>query len=155
MELILWRHADAEDHAQGGDIARALTRKGRKQAERMAEWLRPLVGGQWRILASPARRALETVKPLDRPFEECEAVGLSATVESVLEAADWPSGERPVIVVGHQPTLGQVVARLLGDREGDVSVRKGAIWWFETRSRGGDPEVVLKCVMEPDLLPER
>jgi phosphohistidine phosphatase len=155
MELILWRHADAEDHARGGDIARALTRKGRKQAERMAEWLRPLVGAQWRILASPARRALETVKPLDRPFEECEAVGLSATVESVLEAAGWPSGERPVIVVGHQPTLGQVVARLLGDREGDVSVRKGAIWWFETRSRGGDPEVVLKCVMEPDLLPER
>jgi phosphohistidine phosphatase len=156
MELILWRHADAEDYAQGGDAARALTKKGRRQAERMAEWLRPLVGAEWRILVSPARRALETVEPLDRSYEECVEVGLAATPESLLEAAEWPTSGRPVMVVGHQPTLGQVIARLIGDREGDVSVRKGAVWWFQVRQRGQeDPEVVLKCVMEPDLLPER
>jgi len=35
MELILWRHAEAEDAVGGDDMARALTKHGRKQAERV------------------------------------------------------------------------------------------------------------------------
>jgi len=38
MELILWRHADAEDGIQ--DAGRKLTAKGRSRAECMAAWLR-------------------------------------------------------------------------------------------------------------------
>ena len=37
MNLILWRHAEAEDGAD--DLQRALTGKGRRQAARMAQWL--------------------------------------------------------------------------------------------------------------------
>ena len=36
MELILWRHAEAEGPGPKGDLARSLTKKGRRQAERMA-----------------------------------------------------------------------------------------------------------------------
>ena len=64
MELILWRHAEAEDPGPKGDFARELTKKGRKQAERMAEWLRPRLEGKWRVIASPAARAIQTVTPL-------------------------------------------------------------------------------------------
>jgi len=39
MNLILWRHAEAEDFAPS-DLARALTTKGRKQAQNVAKWLR-------------------------------------------------------------------------------------------------------------------
>jgi phosphohistidine phosphatase len=151
MELILWRHADAEDAGPQGDDARALTKKGRKQAERMAQWLRPRIGGEWRIVVSPARRAIETVKPLDRPFEIVDAVGTSAGPSSVLREADWPSGDRPVIVVGHQPTLGEIAEQLLGATTG-VSFRKGAVWWFTARDRGDGFEVVLKTVMDPETL---
>jgi hypothetical protein len=31
-------------------------------------------------------------------------------------------------------------------------VRKGAIWWFSARERGGDVEVVLTAVIPPELL---
>jgi phosphohistidine phosphatase len=144
MELILWRHAEAEDANGKQDIARELTKKGRKQAERMAEWLRPRLDGRWRVLVSPAKRALQTVKPLDLDFEVSEAVGL--------HEAGWPDGERPVIVVGHQPTLGEVAARLLLGNEGEATIRKGAIWWFEARAREGKMETILKAVMNPDLL---
>ena len=41
MDLILWRHAEAEDGVGKPDTERELTKRGRKQAERMAEWLRP------------------------------------------------------------------------------------------------------------------
>ena len=152
MELILWRHAEAEDDAPGGDCARALTKRGRRQAERMAEWLRPRLEGEWRIMVSPATRTLETVKPLERSFEVSEAVGTSGGPASVLREAGWPGSAKPVMVVGHQPTLGEVAARLLHGEDGDVAMRKGAVWWFSTREREGRTETVLKAVMNPEML---
>lgn len=147
MQLILWRHADAEDPGPEGDSARRLTKKGRRQAERMAEWLGARVGPEWRILVSPAKRALETLKPLGLPYEVSEAVGTSATVSTALRAAGWPRAERSVIVVGHNPTLGEIAQRLTGAGE-SVVLRKGAVWWFEAR----DDAAILKAVMTPDLL---
>jgi phosphohistidine phosphatase, SixA len=48
MELILWRHAEAEDGSP--DLERELTGKGHKQAEKMAAFLRPrLPGGSSRV----------------------------------------------------------------------------------------------------------
>ena len=152
MQLILWRHAEAEDGTGKPDIERDLTKKGRKQAERMAEWLRPQLGDDWRILVSPANRTLQTIAPLERPYEECEEVGLAATPDSVLHVAEWPRAKRPVLVVGHQPTLGQVAARLLGGAEGEVSVRKGAVWWFLSRNRNGELQTVLQAVTDPEQL---
>jgi phosphohistidine phosphatase len=151
MEMILWRHADAEDAGPKGDLARRLTKKGRKQAERMAQWLTPRLEGDWRILCSPAQRALETVEPLGRAFEVSDAVTTSASARDVIEAAGWPDGAR-VLVVGHQPTLGEVAAHLLGGAAGEVSVRKGAILWFATRGREGRTETLLKVVLDPETL---
>jgi phosphohistidine phosphatase len=151
MELILWRHADAEDPGPQGDAGRRLTRKGEKQAERMARWLRPQLKGTWRVVSSPAVRALETVAPLDLPYEVRETVSSAASPEQILEEAGWP-GAGQVVVVGHQPTLGQVAAILLGGQSGEVSVRKGAILWFSTRNRDDGEETVLKAVLDPDTL---
>ena len=152
MELILWRHAEAEDANGKADVDRELTKKGRRQAERMAQWLRPRLADGWRILVSPAARTLQTVKPLELDFEQCEAVGLEATPRSILREAGWPESGDRVLVVGHQPTLGEVVAQLLKGEEGDVSIRKGAIWWFAMRERDDNRETILKAVLNPDLL---
>src|SRR5690349_6981524 len=113
MDLILWRHAEAEDRAKHSeeDAARELTKRGRKQAERMARWLEERLEGPWRILVSPAIRTLQTVEPLGRDFDTSEEVGLAATPGSMLRAAGWPDGDENVLVVGHQPTLGQAAAR--------------------------------------------
>jgi phosphohistidine phosphatase len=151
MELILWRHADAEDPGPQGDSARRLTSKGEKQAERMARWLRPQLEGTWRVVVSPAVRALETVAPLDMSYEVRESVSTAVGPESILAEAGWPAGGQ-VVVVGHQPTLGQVAAMLLGGQSGEVSVRKGSILWFSTREREGRHETVLKAVLDPDTL---
>jgi len=152
MELILWRHAEAEDDTGAGDGARALTRKGRKQAEGMAKWLESRIDDGWRILVSPATRTLQTVEPLDRKFETSEAVGTGTNAKALIRATGWPHAKKNVLVVGHQPTLGEVAAELLGVGEGEVSVRKGSIWWLVSRDRGGEEGTLLKAVMEPDLL---
>ena len=150
MELILWRHAEAEDPGPRGDFARELTRKGRKQAQAMADWLRPRLSPQWRILSSPAARAIQTVAPLDMAYEVRPRLDPSRTAGDLLAEAGWPDGG-DIVVVGHQPTLGEVAAQLMGG-EGDIAVRKGAIWWFGTRERDGQVETVLRTVLDPDAL---
>jgi phosphohistidine phosphatase len=68
----------------------------------------------------------------------------------VLKAIGWPRGDRTVVVVGHQPTLGETAALLLTGGTLALSVRKGAIWWLARRPR--DVATVLRAVMSPDLL---
>ncbi len=147
MELILWRHAEAEDGGAGGDMARALTKRGKKQAERMGEWLKPRLSDEWRVLSSPATRAVQTAKGLGIEFEEREALGPGASAAAILREAGWPDAKRSVVIVGHQPTLGEAAARILGVR-GDVGIRKAAVWWFAARNG----ESALRCVIDPDLV---
>jgi phosphohistidine phosphatase len=154
MELILWRHAEAEDLVGGDDLARRLTKRGRRQAAKMAEWLKPRLEGDWRVVVSPARRTLQTVEPLEAAFEVSDAASTDTSAQKLLRETGWPSAARNVLVVGHQPTLGEVAAQLLRVGEGGVAVRKGAVWWFSTRERDGKNETTLKAVVNPDMVEE-
>jgi len=150
MELILWRHTEAEDTLP--DLPRELTARGRKQAARMADWLNPRLPPDIRILASPATRAWQTAQALGREYEEVPALAPGAAAAAVLAAAGWPDAAYPVLGVGHQPTLGQVAMQLLAGQAGDLAVKKGGIWWFQGRERAGRLQVVLRAVAAPDWL---
>ncbi len=154
MQLILWRHAEAEDANGKDDLARELTKKGHRQSERMAKWLKPRLAGDWRILVSPSKRTLQTVAPLDREYAVENALAPGTSAKDVLKAAGWPGNARDVVVVGHQPTLGEVASILFLGEEGGTAIRKGAIWWFESRATAGKMNAVLKAVLSPDLLDE-
>lgn len=154
MDLILWRHAEAEDlPAEGGDdLARSLTARGEKQAKRVAAWLDRQLPDNTRILCSPARRCEQTVLALGRKYKLRAEVAPGATGDALLEAAGWPNGKSVVLVVGHQPSLGEAVARLLGLTQPGCAVRKGAVWWIRTRERDGDAQTVVVAVQSPELL---
>lgn len=150
MELILWRHAEAADSSP--DLARVLTKKGRNQASRMADWLNPRLPQPVRILMSPAVRTVQTAQALGRSCEENAALMPGASADDILAAAGWPDADGCVVIIGHQPTLGQVAARLLTGQGGDIAFRKGGIWWFQSRVREGEVQVLLKAVVSPDWL---
>ena len=150
MDLILWRHAEAEPGEP--DLGRRLTSKGLKQAERMAEWLEHRLPETTRILVSPADRTQQTALALGRKFKTSDDVAPGASTASVLAAAGWPDAREPVLVVGHQPALGEVAAFLLSGEEAAWSIRKGAVWWFSNRTRLGQPGVLLKVAIGPDLV---
>lgn len=148
MDLILWRHAEAEDGTP--DLERALTERGRKQAARMADWLTPRLPPDIRILASPAERTRQTAQALGRDYAVEPALAPGATAQTVLAAAGWPEAAHPVLIVGHQPTLGRIAAHLLTGAADDVSVKKAGVWWFQSRMRNGELQVVLRAVAGPD-----
>jgi phosphohistidine phosphatase len=154
MELVLWRHAEAEPGEP--DLGRRLTGKGEKQARRMAEWLHAQLPDSARVLVSPAARAQQTAKALaelsPRKFKTVDPLGPGAGADDVLAAAGWPDGKATVVLVGHQPALGRVASRLLAGAELDWPIRKGAVWWISSRERAGHDQLVLRAVISPDLI---
>lgn len=150
MDLVLWRHADAQDGFP--DLARELTGKGQRQAADMAQWLKLHLPSDTEILVSPAVRAQQTAQALAHKFKTVRAIEPGASHEAVLSAAGWPNYKGTVLVVGHQPTLGQTAAWLLSGKVADWGIKKGAVWWFTNRVRGEQRGVALRVVIAPDLL---
>jgi phosphohistidine phosphatase len=150
MDLILWRHADAEMGEP--DLQRALTPKGQKQARRMAEWLDGQLPDGCRILVSPALRALQTVEPLGRKFKVVPQLAPGAGPQDLLRAANWPNSKEPVLIVGHQPTLGQVASLLVGGRDQEWDIKKANAWWIVQREPQDPYSIYLKAVMAPELI---
>ena len=149
MDLILWRHAQAE--AGEPDLGRTLTPYGRKQATRMGAWLDRTLPEGCRILSSPAARCVQTAEAQGRKFKVLPELGIMATPEIVLQAAGWPDSRSPVLVVGHQPWLGQVAALLISGQQQDWTVKKSNAWWITGRERDGVQEVYLRAVMAPEF----
>lgn len=153
MDLILWRHAEALDlEGQEDDLLRPLTARGEKHAQRMAQWLDRQLPEGTRILSSPAVRAEQTVRALQRKYKVRDALSPGASVQDVLEAAQWPEAKFPVLVVGHQPSLGEVAAQLLGMQTDACPIRKGAVWWLRSRQREGVDQTIILSVTTPEKL---
>lgn len=153
MDLILWRHAEAEDG--GGNIPdhkRRLTARGEKQAKQMAAWLRKRLPHRHRILVSPSERTQQTAHALELPYEVEAKIGVGASATDHLAAAQWPSDAGAVLLIGHQPTLGQTAALLLSGEEADWTIKKGAVWWFSYRVREAEAQTLLRAVVHPDML---
>ena len=157
MDLILWRHAEAEDwllgdEASGLDLSRSLTQRGEKQASRMAAWLDRQLPEGARILVSPARRCEQTALALGRKYKIRSELSPDATPAQLLALVQWPGNKYPVLVIGHQPILGQTIAQLLDLKETECAVKKGALWWLRNRDRDGHSQTVVVTVQSPEVL---
>jgi len=149
MDLILWRHADAQDG--DNDMERALTAKGRKQAETMAQWLRQRLPEKTQILVSPAIRTLQTADALDLDYAIMANIAPGAMGEQALSVSGWPDARGCVLLVGHQPTLGEAASLLLFGETRALNIKKGGLLWLSNRVRGSQPQTILKAAISPEL----
>lgn len=149
MDLLLWRHAEAEDGED--DMKRRLTERGRKQAQVMAGWIRNHQPKDLRIIVSPAIRTQQTAEALQLPFETHRKIGPDACVSELIAASGWPLGGA-VLIVGHQPSLGRLASLLLAGQEAEWSIKKGALWWLSNRVRRNETQTVLRAVLPVELL---
>ena len=154
MELIFWRHAQAHEPRAGqDDLERALTSHGHKQAARMAAWLERKVPAGLRVVCSPARRTEQTAQALGRKYKLREELLPNGNPGDLLELVQWGGKKRgTVLVIGHQPLLGQTAAQLLNLTTPECAIRKGAVWWLRRREREQGAEVVLLAVQSPEFL---
>ena len=131
MELILWRHAEAEEGAP--DLARRLTPRGEREAARVAGWLRQYLPAGFRVVASPAQRAQQTAQALGVPFQTSPVLAPGAPPAAILAAAGWPGA--------------QGCALLVSGEARDWHIDKGGLWWI-----AADKRTLVKAVLSPDLL---
>jgi len=150
MDLILWRHAEAEEGRP--DLERKLTPKGRRQAQHVAEWLLQRLPSKFTLLSSPAVRARQTADALEIHVKTDALLAPGASVAEVLDLADWPRRKGAVVIVGHQPTLGCVAAYLVGGSPIEWSIKKGGLWWLTYRLRNGESQVIVRAVTAPDMV---
>lgn len=163
MDLILWRHAEAQEWPVGAtqagqtdptnqDMERRLTQRGEKQAARMGAWLDRQLPEVARIMVSPARRCEQTALALGRKYKVRAELAPDTSPARLLELVQWPHAKWPTVVIGHQPTLGQTIAQLLGLQEAECAVKKGALWWLRHRERDGHTQTVVVTVQSPEVL---
>lgn len=168
MNLILWRHADAEEiqpnTGEHGfylatDLRRELTERGHKQAERMAHWLDSRLPETTRVLVSPAIRTRQTAaalfklrKDLEKTHQICPSLQPGTDMTELLEECGWPGGKETVVLVGHNPALSQLISVLLSGQECPWSVKKGSVWWLANRMREEASQVIVRAVINPDLV---
>lgn len=150
MNLILWRHAEAEDTSP--DMQRVLTPRGKRQAARMAAWLKSQLPANAIMLVSPAIRTQQTARALTDQFTTLDTLAPGCSAEQLLTVANWPEDDTTVVIVGHQPTLGLAAAKILSGNLEYWSVRKGAVWWICSRLRDTERQTVLRAVVSPDML---
>ena len=146
LQLILWRHAHAEEGLV--DSARQLTPRGRKQASRMAHWLDARLPKKYRLIVSPAERAQQTAAALGKKFQTEPALSVGASASQILKSINSPESNGITILVGHQPTLGNLAALLVTGREEPWNIRKGAIWWLQQE----EAEVSIRMIVDPSLI---
>jgi phosphohistidine phosphatase len=150
MDIILWRHAEAEPGEP--DFDRMLTPKGQKQARKMAAWLDHTLPDRCKILVSPTRRTVQTAEALGRKFKVIPELAPGADPRELLTIANWPDNREPVLIVGHQPALGNLAALLLTGLPQDWPIRKAGAWWIVQKERNDGPTSYLKAVMTPELV---
>lgn len=162
--ILLWRHADAEPltEGQGLDIDRPLSKKGLKQAQKMATWLSNSMPKDTVIISSNALRAEQTTQALHLDYVVFATLAPEATLEAVLKtvaqlADDKLQGEN-LLIIGHQPWLGLLAAQLLtlpatlGANAKEISIKKGAVWWFKQPILQKNQPFKLLTVQSPSLL---
>ncbi len=150
MDLLLWRHAEAEDGED--DLRRRLTERGHKQARAMAKWISEHQPKDMRIIVSPAVRTQQTAEALKLPFETQRKIGPEACVSELIAASGWPAASGAVLIVGHQPSLGRLASLLLAGHESEWTIKKGALWWLSNRVRRGETQTVLRAVIPAEML---
>ncbi len=132
--IIVWRHAEAElaeNDSRESDLARALSTRGQRQAKRMAHWLKQYLPKDTLLLCSPAVRCVQTAEALNYKITLDHTLNPSAKLKEILDVmVSLESTPQNLLLVGHQPWLGQLVTHLTGFSGAELNIKKGAIWWL-------------------------
>ena len=138
MHLYLLRHADAEPSADS-DRARRLTLKGTEQARTVGEFCRRQSLRPALILTSPYVRTVQTAAFVTAALGRDEALEgsfLASGMDTPTALAELVAYQRfeSVMLVGHQPDLGELAARLLGlASPGNLPVSKASLMRIDVR----------------------
>lgn len=159
MKLLIIRHAIAVPSGTPGvpDDERPLTQKGKRRFRRAARGLARIAPRPDVLLASPLPRALETAeiaaKAWGRVRPRSEPALAGPSVPRIVDVLAGQPAEATVAVVGHEPTLSALLARLLGTPHDErLTFRKGGAALVDLAGSPGDGGGRLVWYLRPRIL---
>jgi len=160
MELYLLRHAVAVRRGTEGysDDRRPLTKEGIGKMVLAAEGISKIVSGIDLIVTSPLIRASETaiivadvLKCRDK-IVECKELLPGVPVASLFMSLSKYKNKARLLLVGHEPELGEITASLLGLETPVIHFKKGAIARIDIPQMVGQGQGKLIWYFPPKLL---
>jgi len=93
------------------------------------------------------------LKPLGRKYKCRDELSPNALPDDVLKLVNWPNNKQTILLVSHQPLIGQIVSQLLGIQSQELNVKKCSVWWLRSKtSMNETTQVNLVTVQTPDML---
>jgi phosphohistidine phosphatase len=160
IELYLVRHAIAAERGPNypDDRERPLTSEGIARFKQAVEGLKDLDVQVDLVLTSPLVRAKHTAELLvaglsSKPrTEEFPGLAPGGRLPTVIEAiAKFSKRYRRIALVGHEPGMGEIAAKLLQAR-GVVEFKKGAVCCIELDGAMPTGPGVLRWLLPPRAL---
>jgi phosphohistidine phosphatase len=158
MFVYVLRHGIADDAKPGEpDSSRALTAEGRKKLASVLDRAKKAGIAPAVILTSPYLRAKQTARMAAQAFScEGSVIETSALVPSGSPELVWDEiseyrSEEQLMVVGHEPLLGELVSYLLDSPSLRIDMRKAALVTISLESLRGGPRGVLQWMITPKL----
>lgn len=157
--IYLVRHAIAAERGEKypDDTVRPLTRDGIARMRKASGGFATLDPKVEVILSSPLVRARRTAEILatvlgpDIAVEMCDELSPGQSPAGVARALTAHASRHVVALVGHEPDLGELAARLLGMR-GPIEFKKGAMCAIELKALPPTGPGSLRWFVPPKML---
>jgi phosphohistidine phosphatase len=134
-EFYIMRHGIAVTRGSAGfsdDSKRPLTPEGRQKMRQIVKGLSRLGFDVDWIVTSPLVRAVETAEIVAEslganvPMDFCDALSPGESAEALISFLAKRPNRKRVLVIGHEPDLSEMAARLLGaGRHANLAFKKG------------------------------
>jgi len=158
VEIYILRHAIAETAKPGDpDADRALTSDGKKKLREVLRVARGAGLSPSLILTSPYRRAVETAQlaATQLGYKEepltTKALLPGSGADEIWEEIRVRRDAHEMLLVGHEPLLGQLAGYLLGTPSMLMDFKKGALIRIDMDQFQGEPRGVLRWFLTPKL----
>jgi phosphohistidine phosphatase len=162
MRLYIVRHAIALSHGAPGisDEDRTLTEEGIKKMRQAAAGLRGLGYIPELMLSSPLVRAVQTAEILQEVYGKGVEIRITESLapsgnrrDLYREIAQYQKKLESLMIVGHQPSLGEIAAEIAwGTQDCWLDLKKGGACAIETESMEGIPKGRLISLLTPSIL---
>ena len=158
-QLYLIRHGLAEErgHAWPDDAKRPLTELGMSRLRKSARGLARLGVSLDAILTSPFTRTRQTAEIIAEAFDthppivSAESLVPGGTYQAVLADLEKQARRPRVALVGHEPGIGEIAARLVGSRHPMV-FKKGAVCRIDVDALPPRGPGTLRWFVTPKML---
>jgi len=145
-ELYLIRHGIAEERGDAwpDDAKRPLTDEGTERMRKAARGLVRLGVKFDAVLTSPFVRTRQTAEIVATAYEErppivaVESLAPGGSIQSVLSDLERQARRSRVAIVGHEPGIGELAARLAGARY-PIEFKKGAVCRIDVKTFPAGP----------------